>query len=138
MSWSILRFRKLQADAHDVEQEHFMALAAMYVEADPTYRELGWFREWQAYWLDSVGVMGNGGSEIGLDAHLTDEERVAQFRRFLQSYRAWLLAVARALDLAVRHPEAETLVAFIDVIEAVLDGDETHPRVSRTAADPHP
>lgn len=40
----MFRFREHWAHAHDVQQETFMALAAMYVEANPTYRAVPWLR----------------------------------------------------------------------------------------------
>src|SRR5690242_1423294 len=60
LSWSMFRFREHWAHAHDVQQETFMALAAMYVEANPTYRAVPWLREWQAFWLRSIGRQPNG------------------------------------------------------------------------------
>lgn len=123
-------FREHWAHAHDDEQDHFMALAAMYIEADPAYRELGWLREWQAWWLENVGNQGNGASEVGADEFLTDDDRVAQFRQLLESYRSWLLAVEPAIGIALTYPKTEQLVEFTRTIEAVLDGNETHPRVS--------
>src|SRR5687768_2891168 len=55
MSWSMFSFRGHWAHAHDVEQDAFMALASMYVEADPACRDLPWLRDWQAFWLASAG-----------------------------------------------------------------------------------
>ncbi|MFF7946295.1 hypothetical protein [Streptomyces griseorubiginosus] len=128
MSWSMFSFREHWAHAHDVQQETFMALAAMYVEADPTYRAVPWLREWQAFWLQSLGRQANGLSYIGADEYLTDDGRVTHFREFLRDYQAWLIASEGPLHTAAGL-SAEKLVEFTRTIDAVLAGDETHPDI---------
>jgi hypothetical protein len=128
MSWSVFSFRGHWAHAHDAEQDAFMALAAMFVEADPTYRDVRWLRDWQAFWLASAGRQGNGCSDLGADDFLTDDQRVAQFRQFLRRYRSWLAAVEPALTVVGDVPAGQ-LVDFATTVDAVLAGDETHPRV---------
>jgi hypothetical protein len=128
MSWSTFSFRAHWAHAHDAEQDAFMALAAMYIEADPSYRDVQWLRDWQAFWLESAGNQGNGCSDLRADDFLTDDDQVAQFRQFLRRYRSWLIAVEPALALVVGIP-TERLFDFAGTVDAVLAGDETHPRV---------
>jgi hypothetical protein len=128
MSWSMFSFRGHWAHAHDVEQDAFMALASMYVEADPACRDLPWLRDWQAFWLASAGRQGNGCSDLRADDFLTDDERVARFRQVLGRYRSWLVAMGPVLPVVVDIP-AERLIDFAATVDAVLAGDETHPRV---------
>ncbi|GAA4730350.1 hypothetical protein [Phytohabitans rumicis] len=122
-------FRGHWAHAHDVEQDHFMALAAMYVEAEPRYRQVAWLRDWQAFWLDATGAQGNGCSDLRADEYLLDDARVAEFRAFLRDYEAWCTAVGPALDLAVGIGP-DKLVAFTRKVDAVLVGDTSHPAVN--------
>mgnify|MGYP007039436857 CR=1 FL=1 len=133
MSWSMLSFREHWAHAHDRQQDSFMALAAMYVEADPKYRGIPWLRDWQAFWLDVAGLQGNGCSDLAADDHLTDDDRIEVFREFLGDYRAWLVAVGRAVDL-VTGAELDDLIAFTRIVDAVVAGDEADPRVHRGRA----
>ncbi|GGO94625.1 hypothetical protein [Wenjunlia tyrosinilytica] len=128
MSWSMFRFREHWAHAHDVQQETFMALAAMYVEANPTYRAVPWLREWQAFWLRSIGRQANGLTDVCADDYLTDDGRVAQFREFLRDYQSWLVASEGPLVTAAGL-SADKLVEFTQTVDAVLAGDETHPTV---------
>jgi hypothetical protein len=128
MSWSIFSFRGYWAHAHDAEQDAFMALAAMYVEADPTYRDIRWLRDWQTFWLRNAGNQGNGGSDLRAEDFLTDEERIVEFRQFLHRYQSWLVAMEPAFAVVVDIPTAR-LVEFATTVDAVLAGDETHPRV---------
>ncbi|MDX2591611.1 hypothetical protein PV343_04890 [Streptomyces sp. WI03-4A] len=128
MSWSMFRFREHWAHAHDVQQETFMALAAMYVEANPTYRAVPWLREWQAFWLRSIGRQPNGLTDVCADEYLTDDGRVAQFREFLRDYRSWLVASEGPLHTAAGLG-AEKLVEFTQTVDAVLAGDDAHPSV---------
>jgi hypothetical protein len=47
----------VRGQAHDnIQQDTFMALSAMYVKANPTYRAVPWLRDWQAFWLEAVGA----------------------------------------------------------------------------------
>jgi hypothetical protein len=126
MSWSMFTFRQHWAHAHDVEQDAFMALAAMYVEADPTWRDVGWLRDWQTFWLESAGQQGNGCSDLRADDFLTDDERVARFREFLRRYRSWLAAVEPVLPVVLDIP-TDRLLDFVITIDAVLAGDEDSP-----------
>ncbi|MEU4040092.1 hypothetical protein [Streptomyces collinus] len=128
MSWSMFRFREHWAHAHDVQQETFMALAAMYVEANPTYRTVPWLREWQAFWLRSIGRQPNGLTDVCADDYLTDDGRVAQFRAFLRDYQSWLVASEGPLRTAAGLG-AEKLVEFPQTVDAVLAADDTHPKV---------
>lgn len=124
----MFRFREHWAHAHDVQQETFMALAAMYVEANPAYRAVPWLREWQAFWLRSIGRQANGLSDVCADGHLTDDGRVAQFRGFLRDYQAWLVASEGPLHTAAGL-SADKLLDFAQTVDAVLAGDDTHPAV---------
>ncbi|MFD9395984.1 hypothetical protein ACFWBB_36180 [Streptomyces sp. NPDC060000] len=124
----MFRFREHWAHAHDVQQETFMALAAMYVEANPAYRALPWLREWQAFWLGSIGRQPNGLSDVCADDYLTDDVRVAQFRAFLRDYQAWLVASEGPLHTAAGL-SADKLLDFAQTVDAVLAGDDAHPAV---------
>ncbi|WP_035844154.1 hypothetical protein [Kitasatospora azatica] len=124
----MFRFRMHWAHAHDIQQETFMALAAMYVEANPTYRAMPWLREWQAFWLRSIGRQPNGLSDLCPHDYLTDDGRVAQFREFLRDYQLWLIASEGPLAAAAGL-SADKLVEFTETVDAVLAGDDTHPTV---------
>jgi hypothetical protein len=128
MSWSMFIFRGVAAHAHDNEQNTFMALAAMFIEVHPVHRESAFLREWQATWMETIGNQGNGVSDLSQDAHLTDDARIAEFRRFLADYRTWVRATAPSAQW-ISGFTADRLAEFPDIIEAVLDRDHSHPRV---------
>jgi hypothetical protein len=123
-------FRDCWAHAHDAEQDTFMTLVAMYIEADPKYRRLTWLREWQAFWLEVAGRQGNGCSDLAADDHLPDEARVEEFRAFLRDYQSWCVAIGSALE-HVTGVDAKRLLRFARTVDAVLIGDTSHPAVHR-------
>lgn len=121
-------FHANAAHAHDLQQDTFMALAAMYVEASPAYREVAWLRDWQAFWIEAAGNQGNGCSDLDPQKYLTDEDRIGLFREFLSDYRSWVKATAASLRLITGY-DADKLVDFTETMEAVITGDKTNPRV---------
>ncbi|MFC8433312.1 hypothetical protein [Streptomyces sp. NPDC057253] len=128
MSYSMFIFRAHAAHAHDIQQDTFMALAAMYVEANPVYREVAWLRDWQAFWIEAAGNQGNGCSDLDPQTYLTDDDRIGLFRQFLSDYRSWVSATAAPLKLIAGY-DADKLVDFTETMEAVVIGDRTNPRV---------
>lgn len=114
------------AHAHDVAQDAFMRLAAMYAAAHPRYRDLPWFREWWQAWLESAGNQGNGVSDILLTEHLTDTARIELFREFLGDYREWIAAVGSVVEYEFRIAPEKAL-GYARLVEAVVIGDGSHP-----------
>lgn len=121
-------FRGYSAHAHDSQQNTFMALAAMYVEADPAYRRIGWLRDWQSFWMEQAGCQGNGCSSLEPEEYLTDDERIELFRAFLRDYRSWVSSTAASAEL-ITGISADRLVAFTETMEAVVTRDPNHPKV---------
>ncbi|KRD23334.1 MULTISPECIES: hypothetical protein [unclassified Streptomyces] len=128
MSYSIFVFHANAAYAHDSQQDTFMALAAMYVEASPVYREVGWLRDWQTFWMEEAGNQGNGCSDLDPQRYLTDDDRIVLFREFLDDYRSWVSTTAASINLVTGY-DADKLVDFTETMEAVITGDRTNPRV---------
>jgi hypothetical protein len=128
MSWSRFIFRGYSADAHDSQQDTFMALAAMYVEANPAYRQIGWLRDWQSFWIEAAGCQGNGCSSLEPEEYLTDDERIELFRAFLRDYRSWVSSTAASAQL-ITGISADRLVTFTETMEAVVTRDASHPKV---------
>lgn len=135
MSSSMFIFRANAAYAHDSQQNTFMALAAMYVEANPVYREVAWLRSWQSFWIEEAGCQGNGCSSLDTEKYLTDDDRIELFREFLHDYRSWVSATAMSAELITGF-SADKLVAFTETMEAVVTGDKTNPRVIPSHAVP--
>ena len=135
MSHSMFIFHANAAYAHDMQQDTFMALAAMYVEASPVYREVAWLRDWQAFWVKAAGNQGNGCSDLDPQGYLTDSDRIGLFREFLSDYRSWVSATAAPLKLITGY-DADKLVDFTKTMEAVVTGDRTNPRVIPSNAVP--
>jgi hypothetical protein len=126
----MLYFRDHWAHAHDVRQDAFMESAAIYVAASPRYSAVPWLREWREFWLHAMGNQGNGVSDIGVNEFLTDDGRVEAFRAFLRDYRSWLLAGADE-EHAAAGLNTDALVAYAELADAVLRGDESNPAVHR-------
>jgi len=118
------------AHAHDNQQDLFMRLAAVHVAANPGYREIPWFHAWSRNWMEAAGNQGNGCSDLLADDYLTDEDRVATFRRFLRDYRAWIGDIGPILEDEMRVVP-DRAIAFAELLDAVLAGDESHPKVNR-------
>ncbi|MFH9552002.1 hypothetical protein [Streptomyces sp. NPDC017435] len=135
MSYSMFVFHANAAYAHDSQQDTFMALAAMYVEASPVYREVGWLRDWQTFWIEEAGNQGNGCSDLHPQSYLTDDDRIALFREFLGGYRSWVSTTAASINLVTGY-DADKLVDFTEIMEAVITGDRTNPRVIPSASVP--
>ncbi|MGI5196755.1 hypothetical protein ACQEVY_24430 [Streptomyces sp. CA-288835] len=119
------------AFAHDQTQDAFMAFAAMYVEANPVYREIEWLRDWRTFWIESRGNQGNGLSDVGNEEYLTDDGRITRFLEFLRDYRSWVASSGASISWLTDY-KPDRLIAFAELMEAVLTGDETHPGVKRT------
>jgi hypothetical protein len=133
VSWSMLVFRDHWAFAHDAQQDAFMESAAMYVAASPKYSAVPWLLRWREFWLSSAGAQGNGASDIGVEEFLTDDRRVEAFREFLRDYRSWLAAGADE-EHAAADLDTGSLIAYTETADAVLAGDESHPKVKRSHA----
>lgn len=144
MSWSMFSFGSYWAHAHDIEQINFMALASEFVEASEKYRQTPWLQEWRAYWLEHMGSHGNGCSDLNAEAFLTEESRTKQFWAFLSEYEAWLRTFGTEIPIAqinkLMEPsgtrcqapvEVKVQLQFAETVRAVINGDESNPRVHR-------
>ena len=131
MSWSMFVFRDHGAHAHDRQQNAFMTFGALYAAADPVYRETEWLRRWQSSWPAIADTQANGLSDLYPEKHVTDDERIARFGEFLRDYRSWVTSAADGIRVLTGY-EPEDLVAFAETVEAVITGDESHPRVRRS------
>lgn len=117
------------ARAHDVQQNAFMQLAAMFAAANPSYRDHPWFGDWWREWLTVAGNQGNGLSDVLLNEYLTDGERVEVFLEFLREYRTWVAAVGPVVEWEFRIEPAKA-TAYAELVETVVRGDE-NPAVHR-------
>lgn len=126
----MVMFGERWAHAHDVQQDAFMRLAAMFAAANPRYRDLPWFRDWWREWLAVVGAQGNGLSDVLVRDYLTDGRRIEVFGEFLREYRAWLEEVGSVVEEEFRI-EPGKAAAFAHLLEAVVLGDDENPAVHR-------
>ena len=72
-------------------------------------------------------------SDIGVEEFLTGDRRVEAFRQFLRAYRSWLAAGADE-EHAAADLDTGSLIAYTETADAVLAGDESHPKVKRSHA----
>jgi hypothetical protein len=68
---------------------------------------------------------------VGNAEYLTDDGRITRFLEFLRDYRSWVASSGASISWLTGY-KPEGLVAFAELMEAVLTGDETHPGVNRT------
>ncbi|GIJ43610.1 hypothetical protein Val02_04960 [Virgisporangium aliadipatigenens] len=129
MSWSTFSYGEHWAHAHDVQQEAFMALASLYVAADPALRRLPWLHAWRAVWDAEVGAQGNGCTSLRAEEHLAPQD-VPRFLDVLAGYRRWLSGAAGGASF-LTGVDVDKLTGYTHLVAAVLTGDETHPGVRR-------
>ncbi len=147
MSWSSIDYGKCWAHAHDWEQILFMHLAPEFLAQDAKFAQERWLVEWSSYWQEHRVAHGNGCSDIDLSGHLLSDTERNCFREFLTGYVSWLHSLGDSIPpeslnarfetrgMRITEPvEVTYLVAFVEKIEAVLDGDLSHAAVSEMPA----
>ena len=143
MSWSSIDYGDYWAHAHDWEQISFMALAPVYITTSEHYKKLPWLLEWKDYWDDHKIHHGNGCSDIDLDGYLISQNRVHDFKLFLNDYKKWLHTFGETISAEYMNKRIEglggkyfkpcsinELEAFVDKIVAVLEHDLNHHSVN--------
>lgn len=138
MSWSTIEFGDHFAYAHDWEQILFMSLAPPCLDYHEEFRDSQWLHEWKLYWIDHKDTHGNGCSDIELQIHLTSDEKIAEFRRFLSCYMEWIASFGTEIPVKrinefinlkkgtrMEKPcQTDELREFVAKILALLDGSD--------------
>ena len=137
MSWSMIQHEARWAHAHDADQILFMTLASEFLESSAEFSAVSWLQTWKNHWREHKELHVNGCTDIDLQTHLLNPQRVELFLRFLDAYRSWLTLFGEEIPAEVINAKTAVpdllhfvapcrvsdLLSFVTKIELVLTGN---------------
>ena len=139
MSWSMIQHEAHWAHAHESDQILFMTLASEFLESSAEFSDVNWLQTWKTYWREHKVLHVNGCTDIDLQTHLSNPQRVELFLCFLAAYRTWLSLFGEEIPAEVINAKTAVpdhlhfaapckvsdLLSFATKIELVLTGGNT-------------
>lgn len=143
----MIDYNEFWAHAHDWEQVLFMSFAPEFINSFIKYTNIEWLNKWKLYWQDHKENHGNGCSDIQLQEYLNTGQKKEIFISFIDDYIKWLEGfgdviskdeVNKRINLGgmyyTQPCEMIYLVEFAEKVVAVVNGDESHPKVNKKSA----